>query len=323
MEVISGSSFTSSWPFSWAHREITTTIAIESRRISQHQSNLLEFIIDLSGSLSSKNFPPPALQWPACRGERGVAFADSAAIEAVELVKQFGSLTAVGGVSFAVQPGELFGLLGPNGSGKTTTIHMLCTLLRPTTGTARVNSCDVVAQPLQVRRAIGLVFQETTLDRDLTAYENLLFTAYLHHIPRADAQERILELLKVMELADRRNELVRKLSGGLKRRLDIAQGVLHRPKILFLDEPTIGLDPRSRAAVWGFIGRLRQGGMTILHTTHYLEEAERSDRVGIIDRGKLIALGPPVELKKASNRPSLNEVFLHLTGRKIQESQTE
>jgi len=221
------------------------------------------------------------------------------AIEAKGLVKRFGVTTAVDGVTFEVKAGEFFGFLGPNGAGKTTTIHMLCTLLKPTSGSARVNGYDCATEARHVRNAIGLVFQETTLDKDLTVQENLLLTCYLYNMKRHEARERIGAILKVLELTDRRDALVKTLSGGLKRRVDLARGLLHRPKILFLDEPTLGLDPQARVTIWDLIDRLReQEHMTIFLTTHYLDEAERCDRVAIIDHGRISALGSPETLKR-------------------------
>jgi len=221
------------------------------------------------------------------------------AIVTENLVKRFGDLTAVDGLTIEIRPGELFAFLGPNGAGKTTTIHMLCTLLRPTAGSARVAGHDCVKEAWAVRRAIGLVFQESTLDKDLTAYENLWFACYLQNLTSRVATERIAEILRLFELTDRKDHMTKHLSGGLRRRLDIARGVLHRPRILFLDEPTIGLDPQARRQIWQFLDTLRrQEETTLFVTTHYLEEAETCDRVGIIDHGRLIALGTPGELKR-------------------------
>lgn len=235
------------------------------------------------------------------------------AIQAEGLVKRFGTTTAVNGVSFRVNAGEFFGFLGPNGAGKTTTIHMLCTLLKPTAGFASVNGYDVVKHPIEVRSSIGLVFQEPTLDKDLTIRENLLFTCSLYGMAKAEAEARISGILEVLNLRDRQNDLIKRLSGGLRRRVDIARGVLHRSPILFLDEPTIGLDPQARADLWAFIDTLRsRDNLTVFLTTHYLEEAERCDRVGIIHKGSLVALGSPRELK-SSEASSLTDVFLHLT----------
>jgi len=221
------------------------------------------------------------------------------AIVTENLVKRFGDLTAVDGLTIEIRPGELFAFLGPNGAGKTTTIHMLCTLLRPTAGSARVAGHDCVKEAWAVRRAIGLVFQESTLDKDLTAYENLWFACYLQNLTSRVATERIAEILRLFELTDRKDHMTKHLSGGLRRRLDIARGVLHRPRILFLDEPTIGLDPQARRQIWQFLDTLRrQEETTLFVTTHYLEEAETCDRVGIIDHGRLIALDTPEELKQ-------------------------
>ena len=221
------------------------------------------------------------------------------AIVTENLVKRFGDITAVDGLTIEVRPGELFAFLGPNGAGKTTTIHMLCTLLRPTAGSARVAGHDCVKEAWAVRRAIGLVFQESTLDKDLTAYENLWFACCLQNLTSRVATERIAEILQLFELTDRKDHMTKHLSGGLRRRLDIARGVLHRPRILFLDEPTIGLDPQARRQIWQFLDTLRrQEETTLFVTTHYLEEAETCDRVGIIDHGRLIALDTPDKLKQ-------------------------
>jgi ABC-2 type transport system ATP-binding protein len=221
------------------------------------------------------------------------------AIVAENLVKRFGEITAVDGLNLEVRPGELFAFLGPNGAGKTTTIHILCTLLKPTSGAARVAGHDCVTEAWAVRRAIGLVFQESTLDKDLTACENLWFTCSLYDLTPRLASERIDETLRLVELSDRKDQMTRHLSGGMRRRLDIARGVLHRPRILFLDEPTVGLDPQARRQIWRFLETLRRmEETTVFVTTHYMEEAETCDRVGIIDRGHLIALGTPAELKQ-------------------------
>ncbi len=224
----------------------------------------------------------------------------SGSIEATDLTKHFGSIAAVDGIHFSIHPGEFFSLLGENGAGKSTTLYMLTTLLRPSAGSARVNGHDVAEAPLAVRNSIGLVFQETTLDRDLTVAENLLFTCALYGMGPRQSRERVEEILGVLEMTDRRGQLVRRLSGGLRRRLDIARGLMHRAQVLFLDEPTTGLDPHARASIWAFIDSLRKTqGITIFLTTHYLEEAERSDRVGVLDRGKLVALDTPAQLKRA------------------------
>lgn len=223
---------------------------------------------------------------------------EAAVIEVEQLSKRFGATEAVRGLSFSVPRGELFGFLGPNGAGKTTTIHMLCTLLAPTSGRALVAGYDTVRQPAQVRQAIGVVFQDPSLDEYLTAQENLEFYALCYHVPRSLARQRIAELLQLVELGERRRSLVRTFSGGMRRRLELARGLLHRPQVLFLDEPTLGLDPQTRARMWEYIAELqRLEGTTVFATTHYMEEAERCQRVAIIDHGQLVALDTPAALK--------------------------
>ena len=214
------------------------------------------------------------------------------------LVRKFGPVTAVDGISFNVEPGEVFGFLGPNGAGKSTTISILCTLLAPTSGTASVGGFDCVRDADAVRRSIGIIFQDPTLDNGLTAYENLLFHAYLYGLDRTKAKKRIDDALSLVGLDGRKNELVRKFSGGMKRRLEIARGILNYPKVLFMDEPTIGLDPQTRNLIWEFIAELKKNtGITVFMTTHYLEEAEFCDRIAIIDLGRIIVSGTPGELK--------------------------
>lgn len=223
-----------------------------------------------------------------------------AMIKARDLVRRFGQLEAVRGVSFEVVEGEVFGFLGPNGAGKTTTIDMLCTLLRPTSGSAFINGFDVVRQRDDVRRSIGLVFQQPTLDETLTAAQNLRFHAYAYGVPAADRESHIRELLTMVELWDRRAESVRVFSGGMKRRLEIARGLLHRPTVLFLDEPTLGLDPQTRRRIWDYLGELRSHrDLTIFLTTHYMDEAEHCDRIAIIDQGRIVAMDTPTRLKSA------------------------
>ncbi|MBM2825556.1 MAG: ABC-type multidrug transport system ATPase component [Dehalococcoidales bacterium] len=221
-------------------------------------------------------------------------------IEVENLSRNFGQLAAVDKVSFQVTEGEIFGFLGPNGAGKTTTINMLCTLLKPTSGRATINGFDVARQRSEVRRSIGLVFQEPTLDEYLTAEQNLRFHAYAYKIPGEIREKRISELLELVELSDRRKSKVRTFSGGMKRRLEIARGLLHSPRVLFLDEPTLGLDPQTRRHIWDHILALRkQHNLTIFLTTHYMDEAENSDRISIIDQGHIIALDTPDKLKDA------------------------
>ena len=219
-------------------------------------------------------------------------------IEIEGLSKKFGQLLAVDNVSFEVPKGEIFGFLGPNGAGKTTTINMLCTLLRPTSGRASVNGHDVIKERRQVQRCIGLVFQDPTLDDYLTAEQNLLFHAYAYNVPAALRRARIQELLELVELQDRRKGKVATYSGGMKRRLEIARGLLHRPRVLFLDEPTLGLDPQTRRHIWDYVLALRQqDDLTIFLTTHYMDEAEHCDRIAIIDQGRIVALDTPDSLK--------------------------
>lgn len=220
-------------------------------------------------------------------------------IRVENLTKQFGAITAVNDVSFEVDEGTIFGFLGPNGAGKTTCINILCTLLLPTSGMAFISGHDCVKEPSEVRKSIGIVFQDTTLDKDLTAYENLMFHAYLYDVKRIERKKRIDDALHFVGLYERRNDLVKKFSGGMKRRIEVARGLIHKPRILFLDEPTLGLDPQTRANLWEFIVELpRKHNVTIFMTTHYMEEAEVCDRIAIIDNGKIIITGTPDELKK-------------------------
>jgi len=220
-------------------------------------------------------------------------------IEVIDLTKRFGPLTAVDNISFQVEDGEVFGFLGPNGAGKTTTINVLCTLMRPTTGSARVAGYDVASQRNAVRQCIGLVFQDPSLDDQLTAYENLQFHAHVYNVPGSERAQRIEEVLRVVELWNRRGAVVRTFSGGMKRRLEIARGILHHPRVLFLDEPTLGLDPQTREHVWEYVLELQRAHeITIFMTTHYMDEAEHCDRIAIIDQGKIVALDTPDALKR-------------------------
>ncbi len=219
-------------------------------------------------------------------------------IQVEELERKFGEMTAVKQISFEVKQGEIFGFLGPNGAGKTTTINMLCTLLKPTSGRAILNGFDVCTNKNDVRESIGLVFQDPSLDDRLTALENLQFHAVVYRVPMAERASRIKEVLEMVELTDRANERVETYSGGMKRRLEIARGLLHYPKVLFLDEPTIGLDPQTRNHIWNYVAELKQHeDITIFLTTHYMDEAENCDRIAIIDHGKIIALDTPEQLK--------------------------
>jgi ABC-2 type transport system ATP-binding protein len=219
-------------------------------------------------------------------------------IQAHGLVKRYGELEAVRGIDLEVRSGEIFGFLGPNGAGKSTTISILCTLLTPTAGTARVAGIDVMHDPAGVRQRIGLVFQDPSLDDQLTGRENLEFHAFIYSVPASVRRRRIDEMLELLQLTERAGSQVRTYSGGMKRRLEIARGMLHEPEILFLDEPTLGLDPQTRQSIWNHLNELRAGkGITIFMTTHYMDEAEYCDRIAIIDRGKIVALGTPDQLK--------------------------
>jgi ABC-2 type transport system ATP-binding protein len=223
-----------------------------------------------------------------------------AAIEVVDLTKSYGAVEAVRGVSFTVPRGEVFGFLGPNGAGKSTTINMLCTLVAPTSGTARVSGFDVVAERDDVRRHIGLVFQDPTLDGYLTAAQNLRLHAELYGIDPPAIPDRLRQMLDMVDLADRADQPVMTFSGGMRRRLEIARGLLHSPRVLFLDEPTIGLDPQTRASIWRYIRALQESeGTTIFMTTHYMDEAEFCDRLAIMDRGEIVVLDTPDALKAA------------------------
>jgi ABC-2 type transport system ATP-binding protein len=235
------------------------------------------------------------------------------------LSKRFGDFTAVDDLSFQVAQGEIFAFLGPNGAGKTTTIKMLTTLLKPTSGTVEVDGLNPAFQHNQVRERFGIVFQDPSLDHELTAWENIDLHGVLYGVPRKLRRERGEALLKIFELWERRDSLVKQFSGGMKRRLEIARGFLHTPKILFLDEPTLGLDPQSRNQLWTHVKHLNQTeGVTVFLTTHYMDEAERvAHRIAIIDHGHIVATGSPSELKEQTGAPSLEEAFLALTGTAI------
>jgi ABC-2 type transport system ATP-binding protein len=219
-------------------------------------------------------------------------------IKVSKLLRKYGSFTAVKGIDFDVNEGEIFGFLGPNGAGKSTTISMLCTLLRPKSGDAVVNGYDIVTQPNEVRQSIGVIFQDPSLDERLTGRENLDFHAMIYNVPRKDYEERVDELLEMVELKEKAKDLVKTYSGGMRRRLEIARGLIHDPKVLFLDEPTIGLDPQTRNLIWEYLLRLReQKDVTMFMTTHYMDEAEHCDRIAVIDHGEIIALDTPDGLK--------------------------
>jgi ABC-2 type transport system ATP-binding protein len=220
-------------------------------------------------------------------------------IETHQLTRKFNGLTAVDNLDITVESGEIFGFLGPNGAGKTTTINMLCTILKPTSGYAKVNGFDIVKDAMNVRRSIGIVFQDPSIDDRLTGRENLYMHANLYGVPPSEQKERIDRILKLVELDDRANDLMRTYSGGMRRRLELGRGLIHYPKVLFLDEPTVGLDPQTRDHIWRYIRELKEAhDITVVLTTHYMDEADRlSDRIGIIDHGKLIALDTPAKLK--------------------------
>ena len=246
-------------------------------------------------------------------------------IHVENLVKTFGELKAVDGVSFDVATGEIFAFLGPNGAGKTTTIQMLTTLQRPTSGAMRLDGLDPVTNQLEARRTFGIVFQDPSLDSELTAYENMELHGVLYHVPRKVRSERIEVLLKLFELWERKDAYVKTFSGGMKRRLEIARGFLHTPKILFLDEPTLGLDPQSRNQLWTHVKHLNDTeGVTVFLTTHYMDEAERvAHRIAIIDHGKIVSVGTAQELKERTGADSLEGAFLALTGSTIRDERAD
>jgi len=239
------------------------------------------------------------------------------------LTKKFKDFTAVDRISFAVPAGEIFAFLGPNGAGKSTTIKMLTTLLRPTEGKIELNGFDTVRQSAEVRHSFSIVFQDPSLDDELTAFENMEFHGVLYGLDKTLRRQRIKELLAFVELTDRQSSLVKTFSGGMKRRLEIARGLLHHPKILFLDEPTLGLDPQTRNHMWSYLQTLNQReGITVFFTTHYMEEAQRvARRIAIIDHGKIVASGTSEELTKKTSTATLEEAFLSLTGHVIRDEE--
>jgi len=239
------------------------------------------------------------------------------------LTKKFNGFTAVDNISFSVAEGQIFAFLGPNGAGKTTTIKMLTTLLTTTSGEMRLNGYNPLTHQHQVRRSFGIVFQDPSLDDELTAYENMEFHGVLYNVPNNIRKERIEQLLKFVELWDRKDSLVKYFSGGMKRRLEIARGLIHHPKIIFLDEPTLGLDPQTRNHIWTYIKNLnKEENMTVFFTTHYMEEADRAaQKIAIIDKGKIIIRGSPKELSKKTKTNSLEDAFLTLTGHDIREEE--
>ncbi|MEK6645420.1 MAG: ATP-binding cassette domain-containing protein [Candidatus Firestonebacteria bacterium] len=239
-------------------------------------------------------------------------------IEIHNLTKKYKDIIAVDNISFDVKKGEIFGFLGPNGAGKTTTIKMLCTLLKPTSGTAFVNGYNIQKHPSDVRKSIGIIFQDPSLDERLTAQENLEFHGIIYKMKKDLRRKRIDEVLEMVNLTTRRKCLVRTFSGGMKRRLEIARGLMHRPPVLFLDEPTLGLDPQTRNHIWEFIKDIqRKDRITVILTTHYMDEAENCDKIAIINYGKIIALDTPDSLKKQTGKSTINDVFLELIGREV------
>lgn len=244
-------------------------------------------------------------------------------IEVKNLTKKFSDFIAVKKISFTVRKGEIFAFLGPNGAGKTTTIKMLTTLLHPTEGSLLLNNFDPIKQANDVRHSFGIVFQDPSLDDELTAYENMDFHGVLYGVSKQMRKSRIQQLLRFVELWDRKDDLVKHFSGGMKRRLEIARGLLHHPKILFLDEPTLGLDPQTRNHIWSYIKNLnKKEKITVFFTTHYMEEADRvADRIAVIDHGKIIAEGSSDQLKRKTKKKSLEDAFLTLTGHKIREEE--
>jgi len=244
-------------------------------------------------------------------------------IRARQLAKNFGTISAVQGISFEVAEGEIFAFLGPNGAGKTTTIKMLTTLLKPSSGSVELDGLNPATQQHEARKRFGIVFQDSSTDDDLTAYENMDFHGVLYNVPKRIRAERIEELLRLFELWDRRDHQVKHFSGGMRRRLEIARGFLHTPKILFLDEPTLGLDPQTRNQLWSHVKKLNgTENVTVFLTTHYMEEAERvAHRIAIMDHGRIVAQGTSAELKEQTGADSLEKAFLALTGTSIREEE--
>lgn len=245
-------------------------------------------------------------------------------IEVKNVTKKFNGFTAVDNISFDVGRGEIFAFLGPNGAGKTTTIKMLTTLLKPTSGDLNIDGQSSISDQNAVRKSFGIVFQDPSLDDELTAYENMYFHSVLYKVPKAERRQKIEDLLKFVELWDRKKDLVKKFSGGMKRRLEIARGLLHHPKVLFLDEPTLGLDPQTTNHIWTYIKELnKKENITIFFTTHYMAEAERvAERIAIIDHGKIVIIGTLEELKSKTKTNSLEDAFLALTGKKLRDEET-
>jgi ABC-2 type transport system ATP-binding protein len=237
-------------------------------------------------------------------------------IAAKDVVKRFGEITAVDDISFEVKEGEIFAFLGPNGAGKSTTIKMLTTMLRPTSGLLKLAGHDVTRERDSARKAFGIVFQDPSLDEELSAYENMHLHAVLYGVPKIEQSGRIRQMLELVDLWQRKDSMIKTFSGGMRRRLEIARGLLHEPRILFLDEPTLGLDTQTRNLMWSYVKRLSdEKGMTIFFTTHYLDEAEEvAERIAIIDHGKIVATGTTPELTEQTDTKTLEEAYLKLTG---------
>ena len=242
-------------------------------------------------------------------------------ISVSHLSKKFGNIEAVKDISFEVNKGEIFGFLGPNGAGKSTTIAMLTTILDRSAGQVLLNGFDPEKDPHSARQSFGIVFQDSSHDEDLTAYENMLYHAMLYNVPKKEREEKILRSLELLNLLDRKDSLVKTFSGGMRRRLEIARALLHNPTILFLDEPTLGLDPQTRNYLWEYVGRLsKEQRVTVFFTTHYMDEAQKNaDRIAIIDDGEIKGTGTASSLMQETGTKSLEETFLELTGRTLRE----
>ncbi|MBI4033618.1 ATP-binding cassette domain-containing protein [Candidatus Saccharibacteria bacterium] len=246
-------------------------------------------------------------------------------IAAEDVYKSFGKIKAVDHINFEIYPGEIFAFLGPNGAGKSTTIKMLTTMLRPTSGKLLLAGYDVTKEQAKVRQSLGIVFQDPSLDEELTAKENMELHAALYHVPKAEQDKRIDELLKLVGLSERSGSFIKTFSGGMRRRLEIARGLLHHPKVLFLDEPTLGLDTQTRNVLWDYVKKLsKHEGMTIFFTTHYLDEAEEvAGRIAIIDHGKIVATGTAKELARQTGTKNLEQAYLKLTGETIRDETSD
>lgn len=244
-------------------------------------------------------------------------------IEVTDLNKSYGKLQVLRNVTFSVKKGNIFAFLGPNGAGKSTTIKILTTILSPDSGKLLVNGNNPITDSNKVRKDFGIVFQDPSVDEELTAYENLDMHGIFYHVPKNERKKRIEELMKIVELWDRKDDLVKNFSGGMKRRLEIARGLLHYPKVLFLDEPTVGLDPQTRNHIWDYIKKVnKREGTTIFFTTHYMDEAERyANQIAVIDHGKIIDIGTSKELVKKTKTKTLEEAFIKITGYNIRDEE--